>query len=481
MKTSYIWKLFTLSVITLCVEHLMRIERVYAAPLDLDLDGRSELITTEINSDNSLTHRGFNLTTSTAFEVGSLGAVGDHIAPGRWRTSSSFEIAIVRASDGALSWSLVGSGETPVRASFGSSQDTFMSGVDLNRDGISDAVTTSNSSRRRSWTITENLFGESIISQTFTFGFSNERPLFIKSAEGDLLATVAIGARGVAMLRTYNPVTKQTRRVRLGRAPKAITPLPIAYSASSFGLVYPVEQGDATELHFHGLHSRAATATVSIPAKGTVLIGDFLSDEIGEEVAIHSVATLHIYSRVQQKVVQIPVPSGIAVDEINSNSFVTAPTPPANPAPPQNPPTTGTPIPGVPPEGGLAAVCSEVSPISAGEMLIKSDPSGHIGRHDPRTTGYTVVCARDCPTTLRYTPFYYANGELAGAVAMYGLFSGNGRPRLYGAVGQAPQHDARAIASKAATLGNGKLYISMGGTALSRCKEFAPLGRNGSL
>ena len=117
-------------------------------------------------------------------------------------------------------------------------------------------------------------------------------------------------------------------------------------------------------------------------------------------------------------------------------------------------------------------------------MLIKSDPSDHIHTGDARTTGYTVVCSRLCPKTLSYVPFYYSDGTLAGAVAKYGIFRGNGKPRLYGAVGKAPQHFSSEIARQAAGIGNGKLYIQMSASSQGSetwCKEFNPSGRNGGL
>jgi hypothetical protein len=136
------------------------------------------------------------------------------------------------------------------------------------------------------------------------------------------------------------------------------------------------------------------------------------------------------------------------------------------------------------PAGGLADVCATTSVIGAGQMLIKSEISDHINSGDPRATGYTVVCAADCPKNLRKTDFFYADGSYAGSVGYYGTFSGNGRPRLYGAAGGAEQHFVSQIAPKAAGIGNGKLYMQMSsatsGPATS-CKEFNPTGRNGSL
>jgi hypothetical protein len=193
-----------------------------------------------------------------------------------------------------------------------------------------------------------------------------------------------------------------------------------------------------------------------------------------------------------------PLGASILVDHVNVSNLpagpvatpTSTPTPTPTLAPTPAPQATKTPTPTATPSGSgrppasLNGVCASRSAIAPGEMLIKSEASDHIHTGDPRTTGYTVVCARLCPRNQSYAQFFYSDGSVAGAVARYGTFRGNGKPRLYGAVGRAPQHIASEIASKAATIGNGKLYLQIsaavsGGATV--CKEFNPQGRNGSL
>jgi hypothetical protein len=248
--------------------------------------------------------------------------------------------------------------------------------------------------------------------------------------------------------------------------------------AAVFGVVYVVPGAATTQLYYQRVDSKEPPLQGSIPVLGTAVVGDFLPT-VGEEVAIHSGDKLYIHDRATSTVVERQVTGGIPVDEININSFSEPTSPPTTP-PPSAPPAP----PAAPTDPGLASVCASSLEILPGELLVKSEPSNHIGRHDPRTQGYTVVCAALCPQNLRYTPFYYANGELAGAVAIYGRFSGNGQPRLYGAVGQAPAHNAKEIAKRATTIGNGKLYLQMSAAVTGEgttCKEFFPSGRNGSL
>ncbi len=136
----------------------------------------------------------------------------------------------------------------------------------------------------------------------------------------------------------------------------------------------------------------------------------------------------------------------------------------------------------------LSSVCATIDVIEPGDLLIKSEASAHFSNPlDRRTTGYTLVCARRCPSLRRTTlPFYFANGTLAGELARYlPNFSGNGRPRFYGGTGRAPQHFARRLARQARRIAEGgSLYLQMSRVAAgprTRCVEFAPSGRNGSL
>jgi hypothetical protein len=233
----------------------------------------------------------------------------------------------------------------------------------------------------------------------------------------------------------------------------------------------------------------------TVNAVGDVVVGDLRSNP-GQEVAVGRSQTVNILNLFDGSEIAVSVPNGVLVDGININLMSSqqsnTPQPSPTSAPPAAPPVRATPVPGPQPTPGnsppssasLQKVCANVSAIAPSEMLIKSEPSNHIHGGDPRTTGYTVVCAQRCPKNLGYAQFFYADGTFAGAVAKYGNFSGNGQPRLYGAVGQAPQHFANEIAQKAATIGNGKLYLQMSTAtegADTDCKEFAPSGRNGSL
>lgn len=61
------------------------------------------------------------------------------------------------------------------------------------------------------------------------------------------------------------------------------------------------------------------------------------------------------------------------------------------------------------PPGGSASVCSSASPVT--DFLIKAEASNHINRGDPRTSGYSLICGRECVQFI--TQFFYFDGEPA--------------------------------------------------------------------
>jgi hypothetical protein len=216
---------------------------------------------------------------------------------------------------------------------------------------------------------------------------------------------------------------------------------------------------------------------VTFAGTGTIVVGDFLA-AAGEEVGLVSSSRFQIFNPSSRESTEGAFASGIPVDEININRLQSSGGTGGNPGNGNSGGGGGT-----VPDGGLAAVCGSYTSILNGQMLIKSEISNHINSGDARATGYTLVCGSQCPANLRKTDFFYANGLYAGSVGYYGTFSGNGRPRLYGAASAAPQHFVNLIAAKARTIGNGKLYIQIssatGSTAV--CKEFNPTGRNGGI
>lgn len=425
--------------------------------------------------------------------LGEFGSIGEHIVMGRWLGTGGAQLGVVSVDSVTkeIVWRVQGMGGREVEKRLGMAGDTVVAAADVDATGIDDPIIVSRSGRRLSWTIAFDFFRGGRRKMMFHIGARNEPPFFINfDKTGPWIGALSAGKK-TTVVRVLNPRTGERRQVRrLPPLPVGSSLQPVALNAPGGSQMLAVSRrtGVVTLLSLIDLQRRSLT-TKKLAALGDLVVGDFLPDE-GDEYALVSSSTVLIGNPFSGSEVKLakPAANAILVDSFNVNriSAPTAPTP--RPQPTSVPRATPT-VTRIPGGGGAApaslnSVCASRSSIASGEMLIKSEASDHIHNGDPRTTGYTVVCARVCPRNQSYAQFFYSDGTFAGAVAKYGTFRGNGKPRLYGAVGQAPQHFASEIAEKAATIGNGKLYLQTSRAtqgAGTVCKEFNPVGRNGSL
>ncbi len=439
-----------------------------------------------------LVWRLLDVQTGDARLLGEFGSMGEHIAMGRWLGTGGAQLGVVSVDSATreIVWRVLGIGGREIEKRLGMAGDIVVAAADVDATGIDDPMIVSRNGRRLSWTVAFDLFRGGRRKMTFQIGARNEPPFFINfDKTGPWLGSISAGKKAT-VVRVLNPRTGERRQVRrLPPLPAGASLQPVALNAPGGSQLLAVSRraGDVTLLSLVDLQRRSLT-TKKLAALGDLVVGDFLPDE-GDEYALVSSSTVLIgnpFSGSQVKVAK-PVANAILVDSFNVNRTTAAPAPTTRPqpttAPRPNPTATRSPGGGAAP-ASLNSVCASRSPIASGEMLIKSEASDHIHNGDPRTTGYTVVCARLCPRNQSYAQFFYSDGSFAGAVARYGTFRGNGKPRLYGAVGQAPQHFATEIAEKASIIGNGKLYLQISGATRGGetvCKEFNPKGRNGSL
>lgn len=466
--------------------------RAYAerVPSDFNNDGLSELVVVSIGK--SLTWSPIDVATGKQTNAGTIGIPGDHIILGDWLgTRGSPQIGIVRVKKNSneILWRVKNSSGDLVEDTFGEAGDTVFAAADFNLSGAADAVTLSRKGKKLIWTLAfDPLLGGTETKQ-FSFGSPSEKVFYTDPDGKGKRFGLFVAAKLSTKVRLLNPMTG--KRKVIGKLPALAK-----RERQTLSTVLPVKAPDGSEVLavISGGKNRTTVSTLNIikkksnkvtrakrlksktlPVGGDVVAGNFLSNP-GFELAIQANSGIMIWNIFDNKAQMLEAPAGVLVDEFNINKLTAS----SNGKDPEDTPSPDPVIPGTPTSGSLKAVCATSSPINPGELLIKSDPSDHIHLIDARTTGYTVVCARLCPRNISLTPFFYANGELAGEVASYGLFSGNGQPRMYGAVGLARQHFSNEIAAKAAKIGNGKLYLQMDPSG-SSCKEFNPLGRNGSL
>ena len=459
-------------------------------PIDFNGDGVSELVL--ISTNRTLVWSQVDSASGASAAPVNLGVVGDHVIMADWFGTGKPQMGVTRIERGSqfIVWRVRDDRGLIQELQFGEAGDTVVAGVDLDGSGAADAVIVKREGRKYTWFIQFDPFkgGATVVSYPFA---TTAESLFFIDADGTgvKLAAKARTKKGVT-IKLLNPITGEIKTYKN-------LPIEGAKQRYQFSLPLLAPTGKEMVASITTIKKRTVVTvldpmkrtkkpqkpkTVTIKAVGDTIYGNFLTNP-GFEIAVKSANGVIIANPFDGTQIEVVTPAGVLVDELNINRLGAAakpaPTPRPDPSTPEVPAPTPPEAPtGEPPTGGLAAVCRTVSPISLGEMLVKSEISDHIHGGDPRATGYTVVCARLCPAGRNNVPFYYSDGAQAGSVGYYGTFSGNGRPRLYGAAGGAPQHFVSQIAPEAARRGNGKLYLDMGNGS---CKEFNPTGRNGSL
>jgi hypothetical protein len=481
------------------IHHVARLVVFFSLSLVLALEGVAQPRPVRfIEAESPLLWRALWAADGRVDTLGRFGVPGDHVALGRWLGTGAEQLGVVSADTerGALVWKVLTPSGGVTEQLLGAVGDTVIAAADFDATGIDDPTVVSAAGRTLQWSIAIDRFRGGFRTLTFQLGSRGEAPFYINyDGSGPWLATFGGNGRA-STVRLLNPRTGARVQVRgLPALPSSAPAQPMALRNAEGRELLLVAQrvGGRTQLTVFDLINRT-TVGVTVAGSGAVVVGDFL-DGAGDEYALLGAAGVVVGDpwSGEQRVVSAPSANPILIDGVNINR-VTAGDPPAPSTPTPRPTTAApaaTPRPpvnggsggGSPPES-LGRVCAAHSPIAPGELLIKSEPSSHIHGGDPRTTGYTVVCARICPSNLSYAQIFYSDGSFAGAVAKYGVFRGNRKPRLYGAVGRAPQHFAAQVATQASRIGNGKLYLQMSSATTgvgTWCKEFLPVGRNGSL
>lgn len=448
------------------------------APADFDGDGISDFVLISPTG-NVLSWSALKVDGSAQQSLGDFGRLGFHITLGDWLGSGMPQPATVTTAGSKIVWRVLTSSGSVLKE-FGTAGETVVAGADFSGDGITDATLVSKVGRELKWSVHPSLFTDSSAATIdFTFGRASDNYFYANpEAVNDRVASITNKGKGAFLLRYFNPKTLRGTRVLVsknissGQLKKA--PLPLKDATGKDMLLFYSRRGTTTSFSlFKGVKKQIQT--FRLRAGGEVLVGNFLADA-GEEVAVQIDGGFLVFNPTTKAKTLVSGPSGIAVDEVNINTLGEKQN--------EDTPVPPTPPSSDPPLAGIAGVCSRYSPIANGEMLIKSEISQHIPGMDPRATGYTLVCARLCVKNQNRADFFYADGSYAGSVARYGTFHGNGKPRLYGAVGEAPQHFASDIAAKASGIGNGKLYMQISSARTgpgTECKEFLPTGRNGGL
>ncbi len=283
---------------------------------DFDTDGTSDLLGVTPSDGGILTWQVRYSSTGESSTFTDLGSLGNHLAPGRWR-SSTVERAVIEPGDsGDVKVTL--DDETSV--SIDAVSSTVVTGADFDGSGLNDIAVVKKSGSRLSWKIYFNPFsGTPTQSSEILFGGVNDKPFFFsKDGTTDLLAALNPKKKLISY-RSHSSAT--VTRLKLPSIfPFTAAPLPVAAKEGGDILGFSRIVGKQTLLHFLKTNGGRGT-TGKIGANGTAVVGNFDAANEGEEIAVHDGTTLRAFNPFKKKRSTTAFTSQIIVDDININTI----------------------------------------------------------------------------------------------------------------------------------------------------------------
>ncbi len=272
-----------------------------------------------------------------------FGLSSDLISLAHWLESPSPTLGVVRVRslDNKLVWKILLTDGTIQEEVFGSSSDLVLSGGDFNGNQIDDAVVVRRNKNKLLWGIKRDIFSSPLKTIQKEFGNSGERAFYASpDGERDWLATFGkLGAKKT-ILRLYDLQSKKTRtnkkiplRFALNQRPR---PLPLKQSDGTDLIVFVEEDQSDTTLTTYSLKGKKISSR-TLSGLGTITIGNFLADEEGEEIALHTSAKIRYLNPVTGATGEDTTISGTPIDEFNALAAPATPTP----TPTSTPVTTG--------------------------------------------------------------------------------------------------------------------------------------------
>ena len=456
----------------------------FAAEGDLDSDGQSDffVITVGRNQglswDAALSSSGFG----QSEDLGRFGKVGNHLIPASWTRPGVNEIGVVEeGARGNVKWKIVGADNQPHQITFGSSTDILVSGGDFNGDGIGDAAIISPSGQAIVKTDPFATLNSSARTEDHELSFPkgavrSGKAVFVRREGGsDKLGFVRVQKR--------NGIPRYFLQLRGIDETKANVIL-AGVAASKLGEVHPIAgKRGGDNLLFVKNGARITITILDLRGtllyrekfkKGTVLVGDYLPER-GEEFAIYQDGKASVVNPFVKKpsAVEVTLPSGVAADLVNINSFTKKTGGGGNGGGGNGGGTPGDddddnepidPIdPGIPTDRSLGTVCPNVRDLAPGEIW-KTRGSDHFSPGDPRKTSTSYIAVAGTPRpTFTCIQGFASNGGLAHLMGFYYPTGSEWSFRAYGAgTACSDGQSASAVASKLkAATGNYSLYLKV--------------------
>jgi hypothetical protein len=281
-------------------------------PADLSGDGRSELVTVQIEGDGRLRFESLDLVTGSNASLGRVGRRGADIILGNWTGTATPEVGVVTDSEGQIRWTILVNGEPEARV-FGKAGDTVLTTLDLDDSGVADAVVFRRADKEYQFEVGYDLFSPTSRTENFRFGSTQQQPFGILRSGRDAIGSV-VEQRGRVATIVVREADGTVQRSPI--APSSISAAPM--SLGNDILVFVAPSGRRQLVSYRQLGSRRSLGDFKLKVAGTPLVGDFLPAP-GLELAFHQGNQLQVHDRVARRVQVIPAVEGIAVDEINVN------------------------------------------------------------------------------------------------------------------------------------------------------------------
>lgn len=345
MRISSIRRLSILSAVSAA---LALVPYAEAAPNDFDSDGISDFtyLTTSGNQyrwRNSPSGAGGSIDTT-------FGLSSDYPALASWSTADMPGLCTVRPNltDNVLVWRLLLETELISLKSFGKPGDTVVLGADFDGNGEADAAVVRAKNGKLVWSVVFNFFSDPSAVKRFKLGKPGDRVTYVNVEGGaDWAAVFGLNAKKRAVLSVRNVQTGQKhsmkgfpRGLARGLRPR---PMPIEGESGIDNLAFVSEDESDTTVRFFTLDAEELPQ-VTLPNKGTLVIGNYDDDEPGEEVALQTASNIRIYNPESAVAVVATIVPGVPIGEFRvENTAGATPTPAPTATPTPTPTATATP------------------------------------------------------------------------------------------------------------------------------------------
>ncbi len=305
-----------------------------AESIDVDGNGTADLLSVNVGTNGSLSWSSYTLdagTTSASSVVAGdqYGADGDILAPCRWLSQTALQLATISRSGKNATWSVKGAGSQ----TFGRKKDrALISGGDYDGDGICGAVRVSAKSKI---VIQPNAFEGGVARTVGYFGLRNVKKAqdyFFISRDGLTDEVALLRTRGKSVKRyqlIFKSLNGQTSKVKLNAAVRKTVqdagPLLQANGKDAFYLFSRLSTGAFRVRVFNPntgsiLYSRDFTGSY----ENYVLVGDYLPNRPGEEIALVKSGSLTIVDPLginEPQTVSRSDNGSVLADLINNGNF----------------------------------------------------------------------------------------------------------------------------------------------------------------